>query len=203
MLPDCILQRLYVPVIFPVVGVDRIKKRITPDKPVVVEIIFIKPLELVVHTVLLRLMVSHVDGKRNPFERGRTFIAQRRALSYVAQNERDNIRKRQAEGIAAARERGGHFGNPGKQLPETFEEVVRRWRSREIGLAQALEELEIGRTCFYKYVKQLGLCNTRSTTKVPVRSLPLFLVSRRGMSRTTMSTCLSRVRIRHCSRISS
>lgn len=78
-------------------------------------------------------------------------------LSYVAQNERDNIRKRQAEGIAAARERGVHFGNPGKQLPESFEEVVGRWRSREIGLAQALEELEIGRTCFYKYVKQLGL----------------------------------------------
>ena len=78
-------------------------------------------------------------------------------LSYVAENERENIRRRQAEGIAAAKERGVHFGNPGKQLPETFEEVVGQWRRKEIGLSQALEELEIGRTCFYKYVKQLGL----------------------------------------------
>lgn len=78
-------------------------------------------------------------------------------LSYVAENERENIRRRQAEGIAAAKERGVHFGNPGKQLPETFEEVVGKWRRKEIGLSQALEELEIGRTCFYKYVKQLGL----------------------------------------------
>lgn len=78
-------------------------------------------------------------------------------LSYVAQNERENIRKRQAEGIAAARERGIHFGNPGKPLPESFEEVAIRWRRKEMPLSEALKELKIGRTYFYKYVKQLGL----------------------------------------------
>lgn len=88
-----------------------------------------------------------------------TFIADLvlQILSYVAQNERENIRKRQAEGIAAARERGIHFGNPGKPLPKNFEEVVARWRRKEISLLEALEELNIGRTYFYKYVKQLGL----------------------------------------------
>ena len=88
-----------------------------------------------------------------------TFIADLvlQILSYVAQNERENIRKRQAEGIAAARERGVHFGNPGKPLPETFEEVAGRWRRKEIDICEALEELKIGRTYFYKYVKLLGL----------------------------------------------
>ncbi len=88
-----------------------------------------------------------------------TFIADLvlQILSYVAQNERENIRKRQAEGIAAARERGVHFGNPGKPLPETFEEVAGKWRRKEIDICEALEELKIGRTYFYKYVKLLGL----------------------------------------------
>lgn len=88
-----------------------------------------------------------------------TFIADLvlQILSYVAQNERENIRKRQAEGIAAARKRGVHFGNPGKPLPDTFEDVVGKWRRKEIGLDEALAELGIGRTYFFKYVKQLGL----------------------------------------------
>lgn len=78
-------------------------------------------------------------------------------LSYVAQNERENIRKRQAEGIAAAKERGVHFGNPGRPVPDTFETVVGKWRRKEINLSEALKELNIGRTYFFKYVKQLGL----------------------------------------------
>lgn len=88
-----------------------------------------------------------------------TFVADLvlQILSYVAQNERENIRKRQAEGIAAAKERGVRFGNPGKPLPAAFEEVVKRWRRKELNLTEALEELEIGRTYFFKNIKQLGL----------------------------------------------
>lgn len=88
-----------------------------------------------------------------------TFVADLvlQILSYVAQNERENIRKRQAEGIAAAKERGVRFGNPGKPLPAAFEEVVKRWRRKELNLSEALEELEIGRTYFFKNIKQLGL----------------------------------------------
>ena len=88
-----------------------------------------------------------------------TFVADLvlQILSYVAQNERENIRKRQAEGIAAAKQRGVHFGNPGKPVPESFEEVVGRWRRKEIDLAEALLELDIGRTYFFKYIKQLEL----------------------------------------------
>lgn len=88
-----------------------------------------------------------------------TFVADLvlQILCYVAQNERENIHKRQAQGIAAAKARGVHFGNPGRPLPETFEIVVGKWRRKEINISEALEELDIGRTYFFKYVKQLGL----------------------------------------------
>lgn len=78
-------------------------------------------------------------------------------LSYVAQKERENIRKRQAEGIAAAKARGVHFGNPGRPLPEDFEKVVQMWRKKEISLDEALSRLDVGRSYFYKNVKKLGL----------------------------------------------
>lgn len=44
-------------------------------------------------------------------------------LSFVAENERSNIRQRQAEGIAAARDRGGRFGRPERPVPENFEQI--------------------------------------------------------------------------------
>lgn len=59
-------------------------------------------------------------------------------LSFVAENERTNIRQRQAEGIAAARARGVKFGRPPKPLPENFHGTYQRWKSGEItGIAAA------------------------------------------------------------------
>ena len=53
-------------------------------------------------------------------------------LSFVAENERTNIRQRQAEGIAAAKARGIRFGRPPRPLPENFHENYQRWKSGEI-----------------------------------------------------------------------
>ena len=53
-------------------------------------------------------------------------------LSFAAENERANIRQRQAEGIAAARARGVRFGRPPRALPENFGETVTRWKRRDI-----------------------------------------------------------------------
>ncbi len=53
-------------------------------------------------------------------------------LSFVAENERDNIRRRQAEGIAAAKEKGIRFGRPPAPLPENFADIYRRWQSGEL-----------------------------------------------------------------------
>ena len=50
-------------------------------------------------------------------------------LSFVAENERTNIRQRQAEGIAAAKSKGVRFGRPPSPLPENFHSVYQKWRS--------------------------------------------------------------------------
>ena len=61
-------------------------------------------------------------------------------LSFVAENERTNIRQRQAEGIAAAKARGVRFGRPPKPLPDNFLQSYRRWKNGEItGTAAAKE----------------------------------------------------------------
>jgi DNA invertase Pin-like site-specific DNA recombinase len=88
-----------------------------------------------------------------------TFVADLvlQILSYVAETERANIRQRQAEGIASAKARGVHFGNPGKPLPEGFEEAALSWRRGEVKLADALAKLGIGRTYFFQNIKKLGL----------------------------------------------
>lgn len=78
-------------------------------------------------------------------------------LSYVAETERKNIRQRQAEGIAAAKARGVHFGNPGIPLPENFFEVVGQWRRKEITLEDALRLLGVSRSYFYRRVKEHNL----------------------------------------------
>ncbi len=61
-------------------------------------------------------------------------------LSFVAENERTNIRRRQAEGIAAAKLRGVRFGRPPRPLPERFPEVYRRWKAKMITGTEAARE---------------------------------------------------------------
>ncbi len=73
-------------------------------------------------------------------------------LSFVAENERENIRSRQAEGIAAAKARGVQFGRPRRNLPENFDMVRTAWRSRKITLHQAAQACEMPDTTFYDAV---------------------------------------------------
>ena len=72
-----------------------------------------------------------------------TFIADLvlQILSFVAQNEREYIRKRQAEGIAAAKAKGVKFGRKPRPLPENFYEVHRAWRTKKLTLKQAAAPL--------------------------------------------------------------
>ena len=88
-----------------------------------------------------------------------TFIADLvlQILSYVAQTERENIKQRQSEGIAAARERGVHLGRQKRPVPENFAEVVFEWREKKITLREALEVLHVGKTYFYEKIKELGI----------------------------------------------
>lgn len=74
-------------------------------------------------------------------------------LSFVAQNERENIRQRQAEGIRIAKEKGVHMGRPKYKLPNNFTEIVVRYHNKELTHIEAAEILNMTRGTFLKYSK--------------------------------------------------
>ena len=75
-------------------------------------------------------------------------------LSFVAQNERETIRKRQAEGIKAARARGVHMGRPIKRCPENFGEVVKLWERGKIPFSEALLKTGLKKATFYNRLRE-------------------------------------------------
>ena len=76
-------------------------------------------------------------------------------LSFVAENERINIRASQAEGIAAAKARGVRFGRPPRPLPDQFHQAHQDWRSKKITLQQAAKTCAMPVTTFYDHVIRL------------------------------------------------
>lgn len=80
-------------------------------------------------------------------------------LSFVAENERSNIRQRQAEGIAAAKARGVRFGRPAIPYPDNFGEVHREWRNKKITLRQAADACEMSVGTFYGKARKFESCN--------------------------------------------
>ena len=71
-------------------------------------------------------------------------------LSFVAENERENIKRRQAEGIRIAKEKGKHLGRPKLKLPKNFTIIANQYKKKEITLAAALLSLKMNRSSFYK-----------------------------------------------------
>lgn len=84
-----------------------------------------------------------------------TFIADLvlQILSFVAQNERESIRRRQAQGIAAARENGVRFGRPETPSPEDFPQVVAEWQAGTITAEEAARRCAMSRSTFYRRIK--------------------------------------------------
>ena len=83
-------------------------------------------------------------------------------LSYVAQTEREFIRQRQAEGIAAAKERGVRFGRKRLSMPEGFEELAEEWRQGRVSASQAGRELGVSRMTFRRRAE--AWCGVREET---------------------------------------
>ena len=82
-------------------------------------------------------------------------------LSFVAQNERENIRKRQAQGIAVAKAQGVKFGRPEIILPENFGELVREWEKKRLPLSEVLNVCKISEATFYRKLREYRLLQQR------------------------------------------
>jgi len=85
-----------------------------------------------------------------------TFIADLvlQILSWMAEEERERIRKRQREGIDVALKNGVAFGRPKVQVTEEFKEVYHRWKAGEMTAVKAMQEVGLKKTTFYKFVRE-------------------------------------------------
>lgn len=88
-----------------------------------------------------------------------TFIADLvlQILSFVAQNERENIKKRQAQGIAAAKARGVKFGRPEAPTPDNFDEFIAKWEKGQITISEILKLTGLSKSTFYRKVREYNL----------------------------------------------
>lgn len=110
---------------------------------------------------LLQLFLLGIVGKMG------TFIADLvlQVLSFVSQNERENIRRRQEQGIAAAREKGVRFGRPRIPISEEFETLVCLWKDGEISRREIEEKYQISTSTFYRRLRDsLGSCQPTGHT---------------------------------------
>lgn len=103
-----------------------------------------------------------------------TFIADLvlQILSFVAESERENIRARQAEGIAAAKLRGVRFGPEPREMPEGFLELYQAWKDKKISIRDAAECCGIPKSTFYDAAIRLEKESTVKTAKINANSCP-------------------------------
>ena len=91
-----------------------------------------------------------------------TFIADLvlQILSFVAQSEREKIKERQAQGIAAAKARGVRFGRPEKPVPENFMSLVQKWEKKQLPLPELLKQCGMSEATFYRRLREMLLAQT-------------------------------------------
>ena len=75
-------------------------------------------------------------------------------LSYVAAKERENIKARQAQGIANAKAQGIHLGRPKAERPDNWNEIYQKWLNKEITAVSAMKLLGLKTNTFYKFVNE-------------------------------------------------
>lgn len=76
-------------------------------------------------------------------------------LSFIAENERNTIRQRQAEGIKIAKEKGVKFGRPSLVITDEYYEVATLYKNKEITVKEAITRLGISRTAFYNFLRSI------------------------------------------------
>lgn len=90
-----------------------------------------------------------------------TFIADLvlQILSFVAQSERENIKKRQAQGIAAAKAKGVKFGRPEKDIPDDFGRIIKEWEQKRLPFTEVLKLCNMSEATFYRKLREYRLLN--------------------------------------------
>ena len=85
-----------------------------------------------------------------------TFIADLvlQILSFVAQSERENIKKRQEQGIAAAKAKGVRFGRPEIPIPDNFDKLVKDWEKKRISFEEILKLCNMSEATFYRKLRE-------------------------------------------------
>lgn len=83
-------------------------------------------------------------------------------LSFVAENERCNIRQRQAEGIAAARARGVHLGRPLKKAPADFDSIVKAWENKGITMEEVMNLTGMSKATFYRRRREMRMAQEKT-----------------------------------------
>ena len=88
-----------------------------------------------------------------------TFIADLvlQILSFVAQSERENIKKRQAQGIAAAKAKGVKFGRPEKDSPDDLEKIIIEWEQKRLPFSEVLKLCNMSEATFYRRLREYRL----------------------------------------------
>ena len=86
-------------------------------------------------------------------------------LSFVAENERSNIRQRQAEGIAAAKARGIKFGRPAIKTPDNFGQMIKKWEKKEITTQEVMEACGMSEATFYRRLQEYRLAQRNEKQK--------------------------------------
>lgn len=110
-----------------------------------------KIIEADIMVIDMPLLDTRVEGKNLVGKFISDIVLQ--VLSFVAQNERENIKQRQAEGIRIAKAKGVHMGRPNYVLPNNYEHVINRYLKHDINNKEAQKLLNMSRGTFFKYLK--------------------------------------------------
>ena len=109
--------------------------------------------ELKADIKILDMDLLDTRGDNNSLDRKFICDLTLQILAYVAEKERINIKTRQAQGIAAAKANNVKFGRPKTEKPDNWDEVITRWKDKEITAKQAMQELGLKRATFYSMIK--------------------------------------------------
>ena len=117
------------------------------------ELRYFKERHIIVRVIdLPTTMIQLPEGQEWVFDMINNILIE--VLSSIAEQERITLRRRQAEGIAAARAKGKSLGRPRMEYPANWDKIYAAWKAGNLTAVAAMKELEVKRTTFYKMVRQ-------------------------------------------------